>query len=59
MLSLVVIFLCNVCSCLQEHDINVKKGIAASKVDPVTKQVHLSNGETIKFDKLFIATGSQ
>lgn len=44
---------------LQENNIELKKGVAALKVGPTQKQVHLSNGETINYEKLFIATGSQ
>jgi len=43
----------------KEHNIELKKGIAATKLDPILKQVHLSNGEVLKYEKLFIATGCQ
>uniref|UniRef100_A0A1B6EXH2 Rieske domain-containing protein n=2 Tax=Cuerna arida TaxID=1464854 RepID=A0A1B6EXH2_9HEMI len=43
----------------KDNNIELKKGVLATKLDPIQKQVHLSNGEIVKFEKLFIATGSQ
>ncbi|KAK9880640.1 hypothetical protein WA026_011879 [Henosepilachna vigintioctopunctata] len=43
----------------REHDIEVILGVAAIKVDSKAKVVHLENGQNMKFDKLFIATGAQ
>ncbi|XP_050316077.1 apoptosis-inducing factor 3-like isoform X2 [Anthonomus grandis grandis] len=41
----------------KNHDINVLKGVAATAVDTSNKSVSLSNGQEIKYDKLYIATG--
>ncbi|XP_044763702.1 apoptosis-inducing factor 3-like isoform X2 [Coccinella septempunctata] len=43
----------------KEHDIDVRLGISAKKVDVEEKKVILDSGEKISFDKLFIATGSK
>ncbi|XP_054272168.1 apoptosis-inducing factor 3-like isoform X3 [Macrosteles quadrilineatus] len=43
----------------KDNSIEVLKGVEATKLDPAQKLVHLANGETLKFDKLFIATGAQ
>lgn len=42
-----------------KNSIEVIKGVEATKVDTELKTVRLSNGETIKWDKLYIATGSK
>jgi len=34
-------------------------GVAATKIDRATKQVHLADGRTLDYDKLLIATGSR
>lgn len=43
----------------EENSIEVMKGVEATKVDSVAKTVSLSNGYSIKWDKMFIATGSK
>lgn len=40
-----------------QHDIDVLKGVEATSVNTNKKSVSLSNGNTLKYDKLFIATG--
>ncbi|GJQ79868.1 hypothetical protein Trydic_g18316 [Trypoxylus dichotomus] len=40
-----------------EHDIEILKGVAATSVDSKNNTVSLSNGQAIKYDKLYIATG--
>ncbi len=39
--------------------IAVRCGIKAERIDPQTKTVFLSNGETIAYDKLLLATGAR
>jgi len=41
----------------RQHDINVLKGVEATAVDAGAKTVNLSNGGSLKYDKLFVATG--
>lgn len=41
----------------QENGIEVLRGIEATGVDVTNKSVALSNGNTIKYDRLYIATG--
>lgn len=41
----------------KQNDIDVLKGVEATSVDAGAKSVSLSNGNTLKYDKLFIATG--
>lgn len=41
----------------KQHDIEILKGIEATSVNSTTKTVSLSTGKTLKYDKLFIATG--
>lgn len=42
-----------------EHSIEIMLGVEATKLDASSKTVTCSNGYAIKFDKLFIATGSK
>lgn len=42
-----------------EHDIETMVGVEALKVDTSERQVSLSNGFTIKYDKVYVATGSK
>ncbi|XP_070492799.1 apoptosis-inducing factor 3-like isoform X2 [Chironomus tepperi] len=41
-----------------EHDIEVMLGISATSLSLGSKEVSLSNGEKLKYDKVYIATGS-
>lgn len=41
----------------KQHDIDVLKGVEATSVNTNNKSVSLSNGNTLQYDKLFIATG--
>lgn len=43
---------------IEEHDINFLKGYEASILDDENKQVQFTNGETLSYDKLLIATGA-
>lgn len=43
----------------EEYGIEAMTGVEATKVDSVNKTVTLSNGYIIKWDKLYIATGSK
>lgn len=43
----------------EEYDIEAMTGVEATQVDSVQKTVTLSNGYKIKWDKLYIATGSK
>lgn len=42
-----------------EHHIEAMTGVEAIKLDTNSKEVHLSNGEKIKYDKVYIATGAR
>lgn len=42
----------------KEHNITMKKGFLATKIDPSVKHVVLESGEKIPYDKLILATGS-
>lgn len=42
-----------------EQDIEIKLGTPVSAIDPDARTVVLSNGETLLFDKLLLATGAQ
>ncbi|XP_072379894.1 apoptosis-inducing factor 3 [Diabrotica undecimpunctata] len=42
----------------KQYDIDVLKGVEATAVDSSNHSVTLSNGNTLNYDKLFIATGS-
>lgn len=41
-----------------EHDISLRMGVAATAIDPATKQVHLDAGEPLTYDLLLLATGA-
>lgn len=41
------------------YDIEMKLGVAAESVDCNEKSISLSNNETLRYDKVFIATGSR
>ncbi len=43
----------------REHEIAVKLGTAAARVDPGRKAIHLQSGEELRFEKLVIATGAR
>lgn len=43
----------------REHNIAVKLGQLASRIDPQAKQVTLENGETLPYDKLIYALGAE
>ncbi|GBP41542.1 Apoptosis-inducing factor 3 [Eumeta japonica] len=40
-------------------NIEFMKGVEATKVEPATRTVHLSNGSTVKYSSLYLATGSK
>lgn len=42
---------------LQSADIDIKLGVKANSVDSVKKTVTLSDGTTVSYDKLCVATG--
>lgn len=42
-----------------EHDIETMVGVEALKLDTKERQVSLSNGFTVKYDKVYVATGSK
>jgi len=41
-----------------ENDIEVMLGVSATSLSVESKEVSLSNGENLKYDKVYIATGS-
>ena len=41
------------------NDIEIHFGVRATRVDPTAKVVELSNGDTVDYDKVLIATGSR
>lgn len=41
----------------KEHNIDVLKGVSATAVDTTGQTVTLSTGDSLKYDKLFVATG--
>lgn len=43
----------------QKNQVEAKLGVEAKSIDPKTRQVELSSGETLKYDKLLIATGGR
>lgn len=43
----------------REHDIAVRTGEAAAAIDPAAHTVTLTNGDTLGYDKLLLATGSR
>jgi NADPH-dependent 2,4-dienoyl-CoA reductase/sulfur reductase-like enzyme len=40
-------------------DADWRLGVAATRLDRVTRQVHLANGDQVQFDRLLIATGTR
>lgn len=40
-----------------EHDIEFRSGATLQRVDTATKQLHLTSGETMRYDKLALCTG--
>jgi len=42
----------------ETNNIELLSGVAATKVDPQSRQVTLADGRTINYDKLLVATGS-
>jgi len=42
-----------------EHDVELRLGVAATALDPAAHRLGLADGSTIDYDKLLIATGSQ
>ena len=43
----------------EKNDVTLKTGVRAEKIDPEKKTVSLSDGSTLSYDKLLIATGSR
>jgi apoptosis-inducing factor 3 len=43
----------------EEHDIEVMLGVEVTRVDTGAKELHCSNGYSLKFDKVYVATGSK
>src|SRR5687767_5344317 len=41
----------------QDNRIDARFGVAATRVDPATRQVDLTTGGSVRYDKLLIATG--
>ncbi len=42
-----------------ERDATLRLGVAATAIDPATRRVALSDGETLAYDRLLIATGAR
>ena len=42
-----------------ENDIELRLGVRATRLDPATKSVSFDDGESLTYDKLLIATGSE
>ncbi len=42
----------------EKLNITLKDGVKAEKIDPSGKKVYLSDGESVSYDKLLVATGS-
>lgn len=42
----------------QDLDVDVRTGVAAQRIDRERKQVHLTNSDTVPYDKLLLSTGS-
>lgn len=40
-------------------DLDLRRGVAATRLDPATHRVHLDNGNTLDYSRLVIATGSR
>ena len=50
------------CLCVvgfQSGDIEVLMGVSAEGVNTEEKMIHLSTGDTVSYEKLFIATGGK
>jgi len=43
----------------EQHDVELLLGIAAVGLEPAQRQLRLSDGSTLRYDKLLIATGSR
>ncbi|MFW6195271.1 MAG: NAD(P)/FAD-dependent oxidoreductase [Chloroflexota bacterium] len=41
----------------EENDIDVRLGVAVTSIDPQNRTLHLSDGETVDYDRVLIATG--
>ena len=41
----------------EEHGIDTRFGVAARRIDPAERRVELATGESVRYDKLLIATG--
>ena len=41
-----------------DHGIDLKRGIPVSTIDVANRRVEMSNGDTVEFDRLLLATGS-
>lgn len=41
----------------REHGIDTRFGVAATRIDPVERRVELATGDSVRYDKLLIATG--
>ena len=42
----------------EKYDIELRRGVSATQLDPEQQQVRLSDGGTLTYDKILIATGS-
>src|SRR5438105_688933 len=43
----------------KQHDVDLRLGVAARKLDVAAKTVALDGGETLRFERLLLATGSE
>ncbi|XP_017033650.2 apoptosis-inducing factor 3 [Drosophila kikkawai] len=41
----------------RDHDIEVRRGVSAKKLDTLRKELHCSNGKVLQYDKIYLATG--
>lgn len=41
-----------------DHDVDLRLGIQVTEIDRAARQVHTSQGDTVRYDKLLLATGS-
>jgi 3-phenylpropionate/trans-cinnamate dioxygenase ferredoxin reductase subunit len=41
-----------------EHDVTLRQGVTASRIDAEAKRVHLVDGEALAYDSLLLATGA-
>lgn len=44
---------------MKEHDLDFKLGVKVANVDVRRKEIILTNGETLSYDKLCVATGGR